>query len=230
MKMNLKDALVLIFLRNSFYKRLHFLALGALTLSIFVIITLIIALIYLLKNPAHPIYFAADEVGRLIQIIPVNTPNMSTEEVMAWTREAVEAVYSYDYINYRKQLQEAEKYFTTYGWTNYMNALRLSNNLLGLTQRKQILLAQVIAPPKIIGQGLLSGAYAWKFEMPLLVTYTEPPYDNKSQFSNALTASVIVQRQEILKGYKGLGIVQLVFSFATSNTNQPTEISNVSTG
>ncbi|MBX3708607.1 MAG: DotI/IcmL/TraM family protein [Gammaproteobacteria bacterium] len=228
--MNFKDALVLIFSRNAFYQRLHFLALGALTLSILVIITLMFALIYLLKNPVHPLYFAADEVGRLIRIVPVNMPNMSAEEVTAWAKEAVEAAYSYDYINYRRQLQSAEKYFTEYGWSKYMSALSLSNNLLALKQRKQIVLAQVIRQPKIVSQGLLGGAYAWKFEMPLLVTYSEPPYDDKSQFSNALTITAIVQRQEILKGYKGLGIVQLIASFASSGASQPLGISSTSTG
>ncbi|VVC76686.1 hypothetical protein AQUSIP_20100 [Aquicella siphonis] len=218
--MNSKDALVLIFSRNSFYKRLHFLALGALALSIVVICILVATLVYLLKNPAKPLYFAADDVGRLIQIVPVNTPNMSTEDVTAWAQEAVEAAFSYDYINYRSQLQSAQKYFTDYGWSKYMSALSLSGNLRALTVRKQIVLAQVIEPPKILGAGLLSGAYAWKFQMPLLVTYTMPPYDSASQFSNALIVSVIVQRQQVLKGYKGLGVVQLLPQLATSGTGQ----------
>lgn len=218
--MDSKDALVLVFSRNSFYKRLHFLALGALALSVIVICFLALTLTYLLKNPAKPLYFPADEVGRLIQIVPVNTPNMSTEDVTAWAQDAVEAAFSYDYINFRSQLQNAQKYFTDYGWTKYMSALTLSGNIRALTARKQIVLAQVIEQPKILAAGILGGAYAWKFQMPLLVTYTMPPYDSSSQFSNALIVTIIVQRQPILKGYKGLGVVQLLSQLATSGTEQ----------
>lgn len=227
--METKDALVLVFSRNAFYKRLHYLVLGAFALSLCVIVFLIVMLLYLLRNPTHPIYFATDNVGRLIQIIPVTKPNMSTEDVTTWTIDAVEAVNSYDYINFRAQLQDAEKYFTTYGWTRYMAALRSSNNLLALTKRKQVIIAQVIGQPKILAQGILSGAFAWKYQMQLLITYSEAPYDNKSKFSNSLMATVIVQRQPPLQGYKGLGIVQLTEEFA-STTNQPQEMSGTTAG
>jgi intracellular multiplication protein IcmL len=227
--MDSNDALVLVFSRNAFYKRLHYLVLGAFALSLCVIVFLIIILSYLLRNPTHPIYFATDNVGRLIQIVPVSKPNMSTEDVTAWAVAAVEAVNSYDYINFRAQLQDAEKYFTTYGWTKYMAALRASNNLLGVTKRKQVIIAEVIGQPKILAQGILGGSFAWKYQMQILVTFSEPPYDNKSKFTNSLIATVIVQRQPVLQGYKGLGIVQLTEDFA-STTNQPQEMSGASAG
>jgi intracellular multiplication protein IcmL len=218
--MSSNDALVLVLSRNAFYKRLHILALGALGLNIVIIIMLSCALAYLLKNPAKPLYFAADEVGRMIQIVPVNIPNMTTEAVTAWTVNAVQSAYSYDYINYRAQLQSSEKYFTNYGWNAYMKALGLSGNLRGLTSRQQVVLAQVIAPPKLLRQALLGGALAWQFEMPLLVIYTMPPYDGSNQFSNAWIVTATVQRQPILQGDNGLGIVQLISRVPTADSSK----------
>lgn len=221
--MSTKDALVLVLSRNAFYKRLHLLALCAFFLNIGIIIMLILTLGYLLKNPVKPLYFAADEVGRLIQIVPVNVPNMSQQKITEWAVNAVQNAFSYDYINYRQQLQSVENSFTRYGWRNYMAALSKSNNLRALTDRKQVLLAQVIGAPELKTQGILQGSYAWKFEMPLLVIYTMPPYDGSNQFSNALIVDIIVQRQNILEGENGLGIVQLISRIATtSNTNQMT--------
>jgi intracellular multiplication protein IcmL len=213
--MEKKDALVMVLERNIFYKRLHYLVLAALALSIMVIGILTWIVLFLLSNPSHPLYFATDHVGRLVHIVPVNIPNMKNEDVMAWSIEAVQSAYSYDYINYRAQLQNAQKYFTNYGWSKYMSALSASNNLLALTQRKMIVLANVVGTPKILTEGRLSGAYAWKIQMPVLVTYFYPPYDDKSQFSNALQVNLIVQRQLALQGYKGLGIVQLIGSIAS---------------
>jgi len=220
--MRSNDALVMVLSRNAFYKRLHILALGTLFLNIIVILMLVGILGYLLKNPAKPLYFSADSVSRLIQIVPVNVPNMSNEDVVAWTVNAVQSAYSYDYINYRAELQRAQKYFTNYGWSKYMSALGLSGNLRALTNRKQVVIAQIVAPPKLLGQGILAGALAWRFELPLLVFYTMPPYDGTNQFSNALVVTATVQRQPILQGDKGLGIVQLIFNMPTVDTNNMT--------
>lgn len=220
------DALELVFARNAFYKRMHYLALSALTLSLFVLGFLIWMVIYLANNPTRPLYFATDSIGRLINIIPINTPNMPIENVIAWTVEGVQKAFSYDFINFRDQFQAAQKYFTPYGWQNYMNALQSTPNWVGLKANKWIVTAQVVSPPKMLTQGILANAYAWKFEMPILVTYWSPPYDNKSKFSNALNVTVIVQRQEILQSYKGLGILQIIATSAARGIEQPQEISN----
>lgn len=225
-----QDALVLILSRNAFYKRLHYLALAVFACCIVAIFILIWGIYYLVKNPTHPLYFATDDVGRLIEIIPVSKPNMSNDDLINWTIEAVEATYSYDYINYRSQLQEAQKYFTNYGWSRYMAALTASNNLLALTQRKIVAIAKVVGDPKIVVQGILGGGYAWKFQIPVLVTYSLPPYDEKSKFSNPLEVTVVVQRQQPLEGYKGLGIVQMIGTILTSGSDQPQEISGTQTG
>ncbi|TAK74360.1 MAG: hypothetical protein EPO11_06990 [Gammaproteobacteria bacterium] len=228
--MNARDPLSIIFARNAFYQRLHFLVLGALALSIIVNGFLVWALYFLIKNPFQPLYFATDSVGRLIQLVPVDQPNMKVEEVAAIAVEAVQAAYSYDYVNYRDQLQRAQRYFTTYGWSSYMKALTESNNLVAMTNRKQIVIAQVVGAPELVVQRILAGAYAWKFKMPVLITYWEPPYDNKSKVVNALEVSIVLQRQPILQSYKGVGVVQLIATFATAAPAQPGQISSSPTG
>ncbi|HLB42394.1 MAG TPA: DotI/IcmL/TraM family protein [Gammaproteobacteria bacterium] len=222
------DALVVVLTRNAFYKQLYYFMLATFALSLVVIAILIGIITFLIKNPIQPLYFATDEIGRLIQDTPVNQSDMSLDEVMAWVVEAVQSSYSYDYINYRLQLQSAQKYFTNYGWQNYMSALTASNNLLAVTQRKMIVLARVVGKPALMTQGILAGAYAWKFKMPLLVTNWSPPYNEKSKSLNALTVTVIVQRQPVLQSDKGLGIVQFVAQAATST--QPSDISLIPAG
>src|SRR5579872_1835284 len=103
--MNARDPLSIIFARNAFYKRLHYLVLFAFFLSILANAFLCWVLYFLLKTPFQPLYFAADPVGRLIPIIPVDQANMSADEASDLAVEAVQAAYSYDYVNYRAQLQ-----------------------------------------------------------------------------------------------------------------------------
>lgn len=224
------DALIAVFSRNAFYKRLHYLALGAFALSLLVIGFLTWMLIYMLSHPVRPLYFAVDEIGRLIDVVPVSKPNMTTQEASNFALDAIISAFSMDYVNYRSQLQGAQKYFTTYGWSKYMGALKSNNNLLALTQRRQIVNVQIVGQPKLITQGLLAGAYAWKFEMPMLATYWEPPYDDRSKYSNALIVTIIIQRQPILQSYKGVGVVQIIARMANTPITRPQEISSTPTG
>lgn len=225
-----KDALTVIFTRNSYYRRQYLLALGAVVIAYLVIFFLIGVLVYVLRNPTEPLYFATDKVGRLITIVPVSRPNMDKKNVEKWAIRAVEHTYSYDYVNYRKQLQDAQNYFTNYGWRKYMEGLTASNNLVALQQRKMIFEAKVVGDPVTKAEGILGGKYAYKFEMPVLVTFWMPPYDNKSKFSNALTASIIVQRQPVLQSKDGLGVVQLIASTASAPRTNTQQMTNNPTG
>lgn len=223
-----KDALVEVINRNAFYQRLHYLALFALLLAIVVIGILSSVLLYVSGNFTKPLYFATDNVGRLIKIIPANQPNMNREDVLAWAIEAVQSAYSYDYVNYRQQLQSAQKYFTIYGWQQYMSALTASNNVIAVTERKMVVVAKVVDKPQVLTEGVLQNALAWQIRLPVLVTYILPPYDEQSKYSNAVTVTLIVKRQSMLDSYKGLGIVQLVGTLATAPlANQPQQITNL---
>lgn len=218
-KSDIDDAMQMVQLRNQFYQKKFYYSLMIFVLMLIMVVLLASALVYLIRNPTRPVYFVADSVGRLMYEVPLSQPSMSLEDVTAWTIEAIETTYTYNYINFRSQLQGSEKYFTQYGWQEYMRGLTASNNLLALEQRKMIFLAKVVQPPKLITQGILGGAYAYKFEMPVLISYLSPPYDNvlgKSRFDNALIVDVIVQRQKILSSYKGLAIVQLLASVPRS--------------
>lgn len=220
------NALEYVFARNAFYKRMHFLALSALALMICVIIFLSSVLIYLIRHPTKPLYFATDRVGKLIPIVPENVPNMSTDEVLQWSIRAITQSLSYDFINYRAQFQSSEKFFTAFGWNNYMNAVKAANNIPAVTQRKMIVQAEMAGQPKLTREGILGGAYAWRFQMPMLLIYRLPPYDEKSRYYNPVLVSIIVQRQPVLQSYQGLAIVQLVVESTVGQSG--TQMTNVS--
>lgn len=213
-----EDALKLIHTRNDFYKKKFFFALIIYSLAVMAILILLNVVIYLVRHQPGPLYFVTDTVGHFVQDIPRQLPNMSNEEVGKWTVGAIENAFSYDFMNYRSQLQESQKYFTDYGWQNYMQGLKTTNNLLALTQRKYVIIAKVVSPPKLLSEGLVGGARAWKFQLTLLVTYLYPPFDEQAKFSNPISLTVVVQRQSILTSYKGLGIIQIIANLYNQST------------
>lgn len=203
------DALTLIFLRRDFYRKKFYFVLCIFILNLFSIGMLTGMLYYLMKHPSHPWYFIADPVGRLLREVPVSEPNMTLEEVTAWAVEGVQSAYTYDYMNYRAELSRAQRYFTDYGWRNYMNGLTASNNLVALQQRKFIQFGTVVQLPQLDIQGHMGNTYAYKFRIPVLMTYWYPPYDDKSKFYNPLMVTVTIQRRSLFNSYKGLGIAQM---------------------
>jgi len=213
------DALVLVYLRNEFYRKRYHAAVGLWFLTLFCIGVLVSILVYMVKNPTHPLYFTTDAVGRLLPDEPVQIAGFTTQQVADWVVHGVEAAYSYDFVNYRAQLQDAQKYFTPYGWSGYMRALASSDNLLALARYKYVVIAKVVSPPVLVTQGTLGGAFAWKFQMPVLVTYQQPPYDGKIGFQNPLLVTVTVQRQDLLRSFGGLGILQMIATLQ-SNPSQ----------
>lgn len=211
----LSDALMLVQLRNAFYKKKFHFILGIYALCLIIIAILISIIIFIKTTQAKPRYFVADEVGRLMKDIPLSDLNMSSDELLEWTVNAVEAANSFDFINYRRQLQDAQKYFMDQSWATYMRELTISDNLLALKYRRWIFIAKVVEKPTLITEGILSGVRAFKFQMPLLVTYLKPPsYDIKSSASNAFVVTVIVLRRNLLESYKGLAIYSMVISNA----------------
>lgn len=216
------DALILVQLRNEFYRKKFYAVLGVYILSLIVVVILACALVYVVRHPTKPLYFVVDDVGRLVKDVPLDTANMPLPEIEKWVMEAVENTYSYDYINYRTQLQEAQKYFSERGWREYMEGLRTSNNLLALTERKLVVIAKVVGKPKLLTEGYLPGNIrVWRFEIPVLVTYLLPPnYDEKSQFQNPMLVTMTVKRQSILNSYQGLGVIQLIGNLVLTPASQ----------
>ena len=144
--------------------------------------------------------------------LPLDQPNLKTEDLIRWATEAVEATLTYSFDDYQSRMQNAEKYYTAKGWSIWVEALDASGNIKSALLRKLKIIAKVVGTEndtKVTPQGTLDGAYVWKVELPVLVTYQEPPYDKSSSVPNALMVTVIIQRQPLQQGYKGLAILMI---------------------
>lgn len=151
------DALIMVARRNAFYRDRYHFTLGVFFLSLIGTVCLVTACIYLIRHPTRPLYFVADPVSRLLKNIPNTEPNMTLDQVIDWTVEAVEATFTYDFVNYRAQLQNAQKYFSDYGWHRYTDSLSASNNLVALVNRHFVNIGKVTGRPKLLVQGILGG-------------------------------------------------------------------------
>jgi intracellular multiplication protein IcmL len=205
--MSENNALKLVHLRNQFYRDSYHRILFTFLLSLCVIIALICVLVYLVLNPTKPKYFAVTPNGRLTRIVPLNTPNLSPSAVIQWSSDAARAAYSYNFVNYRKELQAASQFFTPAGWRAFITNLGKSNNIDAVTSKKLVVSAVIDGAPVIVWDGLLpSGRYGWKIQLPMQVTY-ESASEIESQ---KLTVTMLVVRVDTVYSARGLAIQQFL--------------------
>ncbi len=200
------DQLIAVNIRNQFYKDNARRVLMLMMLSFAINIGLVSVLYYMVSNPPQPKYFATSINGRITPLFPLDEPNQSDAAVLQWATQAAIASFSYNFVNYRTELQAASEFFTPKGWTQFMNALKESNNLEAVRAKKLIVSAVAKGAPIILRKGILSGRYAWRIQLPLLITY-----QSASEYSQ--TEDVVrmtIMRVSTLNSPRGIGIAQFV--------------------
>jgi intracellular multiplication protein IcmL len=201
-----EDALTAVSLRNDFYKDSQRKVLLALLVAIVVNIVLAGLLAYIITHPPAPTYFATSINGRITPLYPLDVPNQSDSAVLQWANQAAIAAFTYNFVNYRDELQASSGFFTPEGWDQFLSALQQSNNLDAVKAKKLIVSAVATRAPIILQKGPLNGVYSWRVQMPILVTYQSA--SEFTQQNNVVT--MLITRVSTLNSPRGIGISQFV--------------------
>lgn len=201
-----EDALIAVEMRNTFYRDGQRKIMLILLLSIICNGVLAAILTYIVTHPPAPKYFATSISGRITPLFPLDEPNQSDSAVLQWANQAAIASFSYNFVNYRTELQASSGFFTAEGWDQFLKALQDSNNLLAVKAKKLIVSAVATKAPVILQKGLLNGRYSWRVQMPMLVTY-----QSASEFSQQNTVvTILITRVSTINSPRGIGISQFV--------------------
>ncbi|MFA5959477.1 MAG: type IVB secretion system apparatus protein IcmL/DotI [Tatlockia sp.] len=201
-----ENALATVAIRNNFYRDSQRKTIIILLVSIVVNFIMASMLVYIITHPPAPKYFATSINGRITPLFPLDEPNQSDSAVLQWANQAAIAAFTYNFVNYRDELQASSGFFTAEGWTQFLTALQQSNNLDAVKAKKLIVSAVATRAPIILQKGLLNGRYSWRIQMPILVTYQSA--SEFSQQNNVVT--MLVTRVPTLNSPRGIGISQFV--------------------
>lgn len=202
--------------RNEYYRDGFHKLFFALLISVILNLISCISVYYVYKHPPEPVYFATSVNGRIMPLVPLNEPNSSDGVILQWANIATVAAYSYNFVNYRTELQSASEFFTAEGWSTFLDALKESNNLEAVISKKLVVTAVATRSPVILQKGILSGRYSWRIQIPILVTY-----QSASEFSQQnLVVTMLVTRVSTLNNPKGVGIAQFVSAPYSGDTGQ----------
>ncbi len=201
-----ESAAKLVTLRYQFYKDSYYRVLFIFLLSLILNAGLVFILFYQYTHPPKPLYFPTSVSGRITPLYPLSRPNQPDYAVLQWVNSAIVAAFSYNYVNYKQELEAASEFFTPEGWKNFTSVLRKSNNLEAVSARNYVVSAEATAAPNIVFRGRIGGRYAWRIEMPIRVTYQ----NMRTQATENYLIRVTVVRVSSLNSPRGIGIAQFV--------------------
>lgn len=175
----------------SIYRKLISLSL----ITFIAVIIAIISTVQIYKMKVPPRYIPLDVENRLLPTIPLDKPNITNGEVGQLALEAVKAINTYDYINWKEELQKTEIYFTPKGWNDYWDQFKLIGTLNTVQSQKMIVSIDVTSNMTVPHQKVVNGIYTWLVEIPVQITY----YANKSDATgnNVQTGTIILQIERV---------------------------------
>ncbi|MBT4885204.1 MAG: type IVB secretion system apparatus protein IcmL/DotI [Legionellales bacterium] len=194
--------------RNNFYRDNYKRVLFALLILVITNIILALGAVHVIKNPPAPKYFATNDDGRLTLMHPLSAPVMSTSSLTEWATRSATTAYTFDFVNYRKSLQEASGLFTASGWQSFEKALVASNNLKLVLTKKLVTTAVAQGAPVVLKRGVLNGAYSWQVQLPVLVTYQSASMNVKQP----MLVTMLIRRVDVSNNPAGIAIAQFIAS------------------
>jgi intracellular multiplication protein IcmL len=169
---------------------------------------MLIAVSSLLYQTSHrplPSFVAEQQDHNKMQLTPFTEPNLLSDALLRWASTAATLAYTFDFVNYNDQINLARPYFTDAGWVDYINSIR---GLISTIVKNQLFVNGVVAgTPIISNQGDIFGrGYAWRVQIPFLVTYQTAESQTKRNYFVVLT---LVKVSTAVNKY-GVGIDQFV--------------------
>ena len=196
-------------LRNEFYRDGYRTILKLALLQTLVILGLIGAMMFVIHiHQPENRYFATTEDGRLIPMVPLNEPNLSTPALMSWVAQAATEVMTFGFNDYRRRLQESSRHFTRVGWESFTKALQASRIIEMVDASQQVLTAAPRGAPVLESEGIVGGRYQWVVQLPMVLTYQA----GSQRRSDRLLITIVVVRVSRLESPNGVGIEQWVAS------------------
>lgn len=205
------SGLEMVLMRNNFYQKNYR---RMVTFSLF--LTLILLGLggfnfYQYYTRPTPKFFATTEDGKLLQLDPLTSPNKTINELFSWAKDAAISSFTYDFVNYRKELQDAKLFYTPAGHAQLLKAIQESRNLEAVKAKKMTTTARVMSnKPTIIAQGVskTTNRYSWKIQFPMRVWYTNN--NPQDQIVQDVMVTMLISRVPVWDSSMGIGIKSIV--------------------
>lgn len=199
--------LMSVVVRNEFYRDGFRNLMRIAIVEAVVIVALLLTFIsYMNSTKAQDHFFATTADGRIMQLVPLEQPNMGTSALLSWVAQAGTEVMTFGYHDYQRRLQSSSRHFTRHGWETFAAALQKSRTIESVEASKQVVSAQPRSAPILIREASINGKYHWMVDLPLSVRYQSGDQSRE----DSLTVHLVIQRVPSLENPNGVGIEQWI--------------------
>lgn len=167
----------------------------------------VITAIWTLNSKPEPRYFATQENGGILPLIPLSNPYLSDGEVINFAVEAITRSLTMDFANWRSDLSGAKKYFDhPQGWNSFLDAVN-NSGMLDYIRENRLVSTAVANGAVIVRTGENDNdQFVWTVHIPLIITY-----ESASELSrDNLLAEVELSRLPTWKIPQAVGISRIV--------------------
>lgn len=176
------------------------------------VVCLAIIAILLYMFTVYPKYRVVQTVDNSVicEIDPSDNPQLTDVAIQDFAKTAVLSAYSFDYVNYRDQINNATtRYFTPDGRAAFNTALRSSGSLDHIIANNLIMKSMTLQSPQIEEKGLDSrGKPYWIVRMPIATEF----YTGTAKAADvqSFVAQVrVVNTQRDAFNPRGLGVLSM---------------------
>lgn len=159
---------------------------------------------FFIRSPQQ--YIAQTPSDELFRITAFDRPNVSTNALLNWATLAATATFSFDFVNYEKQVEALKDYFSNDGYTNFVTSLNETGMLDEIQEKKLIVSSVAIGPAIILREENKKGNHSWRIQVPLLVRYQSASVNETRQ----QLVEILVTQVSTRDAPKGIGIAQYV--------------------
>jgi len=190
---------------NDFYRdHYHHVIIGLMAIIVFMMMLVGVVLYQMFHRPL-PVFDAVQTSGARMVLRPYSEPNLLPDTILQWASKAATTAYTFDFVNYNKEISAARPYFTADGWQVYLQSV---SKLINSVVANQLFVNGIVAgTPVISNQGPLPGkGYVWRVQIPFLVTYQSANARTNRDFVVVIT----IVRVPTEVNPQGIGIDQFV--------------------
>ncbi len=172
---------------------------------IVLILSAVGVLLYQTTHKPLPVFYAKNTAGETMLLEPFEEPNQLPDTILRFASKAATIAYTFDFVNYNAQLSQARPYFTQAGWSDFQASI---SGLVGTIVKNQLFVSGVVVgDPVISNQGELPDVgYAWRVQIPFLVTYQSANITTKRRY----LVIVSIVKVPTIENPQGIGIDQFV--------------------
>jgi intracellular multiplication protein IcmL len=138
------------------------------------------------------------------KIITLPYPFQSFLNVSNWADKAIMAIYSFNFLDYNKNIEKSKFYFTSNGYETYLNALKNTKVLEEVQNKKLEINTIPTHDPILINWGYFGSNKFWRYKIPVLVGY----YGGKNPIHQNYMIELLIVRTTTEQNPKGLEIAE----------------------